>query len=173
MGLSILCIFIDHLNFLFIGFLKKKSLVFKKKKKDWNFFSYLWDVNPLLFVLKISCPIFCFFFLYPNVWYLFLVHKFSILSNWCILFCFVFLSGFGVLFKNIICGHGNVLKQQTLYVQDTAKGWGDVNKRKRRSLPSMCLCLCELEKTLQILHLCLPSHLSFNQKSRNVKWSCM
>lgn len=38
---------------------KKKSLVFKKKKKDWNFFSYLWDVNPLLFeIWKYLVPFF-------------------------------------------------------------------------------------------------------------------
>ena len=38
------------------------------------------------------------------------------------MFYFVFLSGFGVLWKNIICGHDNVLNQQALYMQDAGKG---------------------------------------------------
>lgn len=40
------------------------------------------------------------------------------------MFCFAFLFGFGVLFKVIICGHGNVLNQQALYVPETGKGLG-------------------------------------------------
>lgn len=58
------------------------------------------------------------------------------------MFCFAFLFGFGVLFKDIICGHGNVLNQQALYVQGYGERiGGDVNERRRRFLPSMCLCL--------------------------------
>lgn len=67
-------------------------------------------------------------------------------------------------------GHGNVLKQQTLYVHDALKGLGeDVIEAKRRSLPSTCLCLLELGRTLEILHLCVASHFTFNQRPRNVK----
>lgn len=63
-----------------------------------------------------------------------------------------------------------MLKQQTLYVHDALKGLGeDVSEAKRRSLPSTCLCLLELERTLESLHLCAASHFTFSQQPRNVK----
>lgn len=75
----------------------------------------------LLFVLKIPCSIFVSFSSSPTVWYLFChtrVFNFIKLIYFVLFSCLVL----EFCFKNIICGHGNVLNRESLYVPGTVKG---------------------------------------------------